>query len=43
MLRGHVNADLDLIITIGIADVKGKVNPYEVVVDTGFRGELGLA
>ena len=42
MLTGLVNADLDPMVRIEIADIDGNYHTYEIVLDTGFNGYLAL-
>ena len=42
MLTGYVNENLDPIVSIEIADTAGHFHSYDVVLDTGFNGELAL-
>lgn len=42
MISGRVSAELDPLVTIEIRDAQGDLQPVEVVVDTGFSGELAL-
>ena len=42
MISGRVSAKLDPLVTIEIRDAQGGLQPVEVVVDTGFSGELAL-
>ena len=42
MINGRVSAELDPLATIEIKNGQGGDQPVEVVVDTGFNGELVL-
>ena len=42
MISGRVSEELDPLVTIEIGMVQGNFQPVEVVVDTGFSGELAL-
>ena len=42
MIVGSINEDRDLIIPIRVLDTNGHIHRFEVVVDTGFRGDLSL-
>ena len=42
-MRGFVNRYLEPVITIEIADSDGSFQSHEVVLDTGFTGELALS
>ena len=42
MISGRVSVELDPLVTIEISGVQGNFQPVEVVVDTGFSGELAL-
>ena len=42
MISGRVSEELDPLVTIEIGSVQGNFQPVEVVVDTGFSGELAL-
>ena len=42
MIVGRVNRDLDPLVTIGVADSSGSFRELEVVLDTGFEGDLTL-
>ena len=42
-MRGFVNRNLEPVITIEIADSDGSFQSHEVVLDTGFTGELALS
>ena len=42
MINGRVSAELDPLATIEIKNGQGGDQPVEVVVDTGFNGELAL-
>ena len=43
MISGRVSAELDPVVTIEIRDAQDELQPVEVVVDTGFSGELALS
>ena len=42
MIRGTLTEDLDMVVTVGVADSSRVFQPLEVVVDTGFNGGLAL-
>ena len=42
MISGRVSEELDLLVTVEIGRVQEDFQPVEVVVDTGFSGELAL-
>ena len=42
MIYGTVNYNLEPVVTIQIQDNQGRLQSYEVVIDTGFSGELAL-
>ena len=42
MLTGRVSRDLQAWLSVEILDADGQVHPIEVVLDTGFEGELAL-
>ena len=42
MINGRVSAELDSLVTIEIRNGQGGLQAVEVVVDTGFSGELAL-
>ena len=42
MITGTVTEDLDLVVTIEVANSSGAFDPLEVVIDTGFNGDLAL-
>ena len=42
MIRGILTEDLDMVVTVEVADSSGVFQPLEVVVDTGFNGDLAL-
>ena len=42
MFSGRVSAELDLLVAIEIKNGQGGVQSVQVVVDTGFNGELAL-
>ena len=42
MIRGAVTRELDPVVTIEVGDGNGLYRSLEVVVDTGFTGELSL-
>lgn len=42
MITGTVTNDLDILITLDVADGNGVFVPLEVVLDTGFNGDLSL-
>ena len=42
MINGRVSAELDSVVTIEIRNGQGGLQAVEVVVDTGFNGELAL-
>ena len=41
-IRGSVNRDLELVVSVELADANGELHALPVVVDTGFSGELAL-
>ena len=42
MISGRVSAELDPMVTIEFGNGKGSFQSLEVVVDTGFSGELAF-
>ena len=42
MIGGYVNRDLEPVVPIEIEDSTGSFQSYDVVLDTGFTGELML-
>ena len=42
MITGEVTEDLDLLVTVEVANNNGTFVPIEVVIDTGFNGDLAL-
>ena len=42
MINGRVSVELDLLVTVEVGRVQETFQPVEVVVDTGFSGELAL-
>ena len=42
MITGTVTENLDLLVTIEIANSDGGFEPLEVAIDTGFNGDLAL-
>ena len=42
MITGTVTERLDLLVTIEVSDSAGGLRPIEVVLDTGFDGDLAL-
>ena len=42
MISGRVSPELDPLVTIEFGNGKGSFHTLEVVVDTGFSGELAL-
>ena len=42
MISGRVSSGLDPLVTIEVGNGQGNFQPVEVVVDTGFSGELAL-
>ena len=42
MISGRVSEELDPLVTIEVGSAQGNFQPVEVVVDTGFSGELAL-
>ena len=41
-IRGSVNRDLELVVSVELADANGELHSLPVIVDTGFSGELAL-
>lgn len=42
MISGRVSAELDPLVVVEIRNGQGDLRPVEVIVDTGFSGELAL-
>ena len=42
MIYGTVNYNLEPVVSIEIEDDQGRLQSYEVIIDTGFSGELAL-
>lgn len=42
MIRGRITPELNPLVTIEIADGNGAFHPLDVILDTGFDGELAL-
>ena len=42
MTYGTVNYNLEPVVSIEIEDDQGRLQSYEVIIDTGFSGELAL-
>ena len=42
MITGSVSENLDLLVTIEVSDRNGVLQPLEVILDTGFNGDLTL-
>ena len=42
MLTGRINDELQAWVSMGILDGAGELHPVEVLLDTGFNGELAL-
>ena len=42
MITGSVSEGLDLLVTIEVSDRNGVHQPLEVILDTGFNGDLTL-
>ena len=42
MITGTVTENLDLLVTVEIANSNGVFEPLEVIMDTGFNGDLAL-
>ncbi len=42
MITGKVAENLDLLVTVEVANSNGAFVPLEFVIDTGFNGELAL-
>jgi clan AA aspartic protease len=42
MILSNVNANVELVVSVGVADLTGRELDIEFLIDTGFTGDLAL-